>query len=231
MIAGATAQAVDIDATKWQAADLAWINSPSNPTGQVHTSEQLIEAIKWARKNNSVVASDECYLSFSSDAKSILAFANGDNSNLIAVFSLSKRSNLAGYRAGFIVGDPKLIAQIREIRKHAGMMVPLPVQKAMAAALADETHVMEQAGRYNQRREILKSALEKIGFKIEHSQAGLYIWCTKDEDCWQTVDWFAGHGVLVTPGSFYGESGSKFVRIALTATDEKIKQAAERISK
>jgi succinyldiaminopimelate transaminase len=231
MIAGATAQAVDIDATNWPAADLAWINSPANPTGQVQTRSQLTEVINWARKNNAVVASDECYLSFTQDATSILSLAKGDNSNLIAVHSLSKRSNLAGYRAAFIVGDPKLIAQIREIRKHAGMMVPLPVQKAMTAALADERHVTEQSDRYNQRRGILKSALEKVGFKIEHSQAGLYIWCTKDEDCWRTVDWFAEQGVLVTPGSFYGESGNKFVRIALTATDEKIKQVAERISK
>jgi succinyldiaminopimelate transaminase len=230
MIAGAKSQAVDIDANNWPAADLAWINSPANPTGQVHSTAELQAVINWSRRHNSVVASDECYLSFSVGAKSILALANGDNTNLIAVHSLSKRSNLAGYRAGFIVGDSKLIAQIREIRKHAGMMVPLPVQKAMVAALSDENHVIEQANRYQARRNLLKSALEKSGFKWEFSEAGLYIWCTRNEDCWQTVDWFAQRGVLVTPGIFYGESGSKFVRIALTATDENIKQVVERIS-
>jgi aspartate/methionine/tyrosine aminotransferase len=175
------------------------------------------------------VASDECYISFAKSAKSILSVANGDNTNLISVHSLSKRSNLAGYRAAFIVGDSKLIAQIREVRKHAGMMVPLPVQKAMVAALSDETHVSEQENRYNLRRATLKAALEKSGFKIEFSEAGLYIWCTRDEDCWSTVDWFADRGVLVTPGVFYGEQGSKFVRIALTATDENIGKTADRI--
>ncbi len=229
MIAGAQSQAVDIDATKWPAADLAWINSPANPTGQVQSDAEISAVITWSRQHKAVVASDECYLSFSTNAKSILALANGDNTNLLAVHSLSKRSNLAGYRAGFIVGDSKLIAQIREIRKHAGMMVPLPVQKAMVAALSDKNHVMEQANRYQARRELLKRALEESGFKLEFSEAGLYIWCTRDEDCWSTVDWFAQRGVLVTPGIFYGESGSKFVRIALTATDENIKQVSDRI--
>jgi succinyldiaminopimelate transaminase len=230
MIAGASSTAVDIDAASWPAADLAWINSPANPTGRVQTDAELTAVINWSRQHNAVVASDECYLSFSKDAKSILSLAAGNNTNLLAVHSLSKRSNLAGYRAGFIVGDSKLIAKIREIRKHAGMMVPLPVQKAMVAALSDQKHVIEQANRYQMRREVLKTALEKSGFKIKFSESGLYIWCTLDEDCWSTVDWFAQRGVLVTPGIFYGESGSKFVRVALTATDEKIKQTAERIS-
>ena len=230
MIAGASSTAVDIDAASWPAADLAWINSPANPTGRVQTDAELTAVINWSRQHNAVVASDECYLSFSKDAKSILSLAAGNNTNLLAVHSLSKRSNLAGYRAGFIVGDSKLIAKIREIRKHAGMMVPLPVQKAMIAALSDQKHVIEQANRYQMRREVLKTALEKSGFKIKFSESGLYIWCTLDEDCWSTVDWFAQRGVLVTPGIFYGESGSKFVRVALTATDEKIKQTAERIS-
>jgi aspartate/methionine/tyrosine aminotransferase len=175
-----------------------------------------------------VVASDECYLSFSNDAKSILALADGDNKNLIAVHSLSKRSNLAGYRAAFIVGDPLLIDEIRQIRKHAGMMVPLPVQNAMAAALSDEIHVQEQSALYQNRRKVLKPALEKSGFTIKYSESGLYIWCTRNEDCWQSVDWFASLGVLVTPGSFYGDKS--FIRIALTASDENIKSVAERIS-
>ena len=229
MMASAQAIPVEIDASTWPAADLAWINSPANPTGQVQTASELTAVINWSRQHNAVVASDECYLSFSTDAKSILSLANGDNTNLLAVHSLSKRSNLAGYRAGFIVGDSKLIAQIREIRKHAGMMVPLPVQKAMVVALSDKKHVIEQANRYQARRELLKGALEKNGFKLEFSTSGLYIWCTRNEDCWSTVDWFAQRGVLVTPGIFYGETGGKYVRIALTATDENIKKVSDRI--
>ena len=227
LMASADAVAVDIDATTWPTADLAWLNSPSNPTGQVQNDEQISAVISWARKNNAIVASDECYLSFAKDAKSILALASGNNTNLLAVHSLSKRSNLAGYRAAFVVGDSKLIDQIRQIRKHAGLMMPLPVQQAMITALSDEKHVQEQVQRYNNRRSSLSSALLSVGFTIEHSEAGLYIWCSKGEDGYKTVDWFASHGILVTPGSFYGSEN--FVRIALTATDENIAKAVARI--
>jgi succinyldiaminopimelate transaminase len=227
MMASAPAIPVEIDASTWPAADLAWLNSPSNPTGQVQSDDQLRACINWVRKNNSIIASDECYLSFADNAKSILALANGDNTGLLAVLSLSKRSNLAGYRAGFVVGDSKLIDQIRQVRKHAGLMVPLPVQQAMITALSDEVHVTEQAARYRARRETLKSALLSQGFRIEHSEAGLYIWCTKGEDGYKTVDYFAQLGILVTPGAFYGSDN--FVRIALTATDENIDKAAARI--
>jgi len=229
LMASAQATPVDIDANSWPKADLAWLNSPSNPTGQVQTDQELKACITWARKNQAIVASDECYLSFSDDAKSILALSNGDNTGLLAVLSLSKRSNLAGYRAGFVVGDSKLIDQIRQVRKHAGLMVPLPVQQAMITALSDEKHVKEQADRYRNRRQILKQALLSTGFKIEYSQAGLYIWCTRGEDGYKTVDYFAQLGVLVTPGAFYGSDNH--VRIALTATDENIKQVADRMIK
>lgn len=228
LMASAQATAVEIDAGTWPAADLAWLNSPSNPTGQVQTDQELTACINWARKNKSILASDECYLSFSSNAKSILALANGDNTGLLAVLSLSKRSNLAGYRAGFVVGDSKVIDQIRQVRKHAGLMVPLPVQQAMITALSDENHVKEQADRYNRRRQVLKQALLSKGFKVEYSEAGLYIWCTRGEDGYKTVDYFANLGILVTPGAFYGSDN--FVRIALTATDESIKKAADRVS-
>jgi succinyldiaminopimelate transaminase len=227
MMAAAQAIPVEIDATTWPSADLAWLNSPSNPTGQVQSDEELTACINWVRKNNSIIASDECYLSFAEDAKSMLALANGDNTGLLAVLSLSKRSNLAGYRAGFVVGDGKLVDQIRQVRKHAGLMVPLPVQNAMITALSDEAHVKQQAARYRTRRETLKSALLSQGFKIEYSTAGLYIWCSRGEDCYKTVDYLAQLGILVTPGAFYGNDN--FVRIALTATDENINKAAARI--
>ena len=227
LIAGAQAIAVDASAQDWGVADLAWINSPSNPTGEVLTDEQVLQVINWSRKNNSVVASDECYLSFASNAKSIMELADGDNTGLLAVHSLSKSSNMAGYRAAFVVGDPKLIDQIRQIRKHAGLMLSSPVQAAMITALSDNKHVVEQANRYSNRRDILSSALNTAGFTIKHSKAGLYIWCTKGENCFKTVDWFASLGILVTPGSFYGDDN--FVRVALTATDENIMKASERI--
>jgi aspartate/methionine/tyrosine aminotransferase len=138
---------------------------------------------------------------------------------------------MAGYRGAFLVGDRKLIAQIREVRKHAGMMVPLPIQCAMVAALSDETHVQEQRARYNSRRSILAPALQAAGFRIDDSAAGLYIWCTRSEDAWASVDWLAKIGILATPGNFYGPLGASHIRVAMTATDSQISEAAERILK
>ncbi|CAB4729609.1 unannotated protein [freshwater metagenome] len=234
MIHGAKAIPVDIDASTWPKSEMAWINSPSNPTGRVHSVEELQSVISYARSQNSLVVSDECYISFPAKGAapvSILKLANGDNKNLIAVHSMSKRSNLAGYRAGLIVGDAEIIGQIREVRKHAGMMVPLPIQRAMTAALGDETHVAEQAERYSARREILSGALIKAGFQIDFSTAGLYIWCTRNESSWDSVAWLAGLGILATPGIFYGEAGAQHIRIAMTASDTQIKDAADRILK
>jgi succinyldiaminopimelate transaminase len=222
---------VDIDADTWPYADLAWVNSPSNPTGRVHTESELRAIIQWARTHDSVAISDECYLEFgdTTTPPSMLAYADGNNKNLLALHSLSKRSSLAGYRAAFLVGDPELIAQIRELRKHAGMMVALPVQKAMTIALGDDDHVALQRDRYNARRATLRPALEASGFRIDESVAGLYLWCTRGEDSWQSVDWLAELGILATPGSFYGPDGSQHIRIAMTATDIAIADACARI--
>lgn len=234
MIHESEAIAVDIDASTWPKSDIAWINSPSNPTGRVHSIGEMQAVINYARGNNSLVVSDECYISFpakGSEPVSILKLANGDNKNLLAAHSMSKRSNLAGYRAGLIVGDPEIISEIREVRKHAGMMVPLPIQRAMTAALGDEVHVDEQAERYANRREVLSSALVKAEFQIDFSNAGLYIWCTRNEDCWDSVSWLADLGILATPGIFYGAAGAKHIRIAMTATDAQIADAANRILK
>ena len=232
IIAGAEPVAVDIDAQSWPDSDLAWINSPSNPTGRVHTESELRAAIDYSRSHNAPVVSDECYLEFGDKAKpvSILSYTGGDNSNILAVQSLSKRSSMAGYRGAFVVGDPVLIKKILEIRKHAGMMVPLPIQHAMIAALSDDAHVQDQRARYNQRRKTLAPALESIGFRIDHSDAGLYIWCTRGEDSWKSVEVLAQLGILVTPGIFYGSDGAQHIRIAMTATDDAIADAAARIS-
>jgi aspartate/methionine/tyrosine aminotransferase len=212
---------------------MAWVNSPSNPTGRVHSEEEFKAAIEWSRKHKSVVVSDECYLEFGDSKKptSILNYTGGDNTNILAVHSLSKRSSMAGFRAAFIVGDPALIARILEVRKHAGMMVPLPVQIAMIAALSDEDHVAKQRALYNARRATLIPALRAAGFTIESSEAGLYIWATRNENCWDSVSWLAELGIIATPGVFYGELGASHIRIAMTATDAQISQAAARIMK
>jgi len=231
LLAQAKATAVAVDASQWPAADLAWVNSPSNPTGRVHSESEYRSAIAWSRSQQSVLVSDECYLEFgdSVEPTSILKYTDGDNKNILAVFSLSKRSSMAGYRAAFIVGDPALIAKILEVRKHAGMIVALPVQKAMVAALSDDRHVAEQRARYNARRAALIPALTAAGFSIDHSEAGLYIWASRAEDCWDSVAWLAEIGIIATPGIFYGELGSRHIRIAMTATDAQISDAARRI--
>ena len=231
LLAQAAATPVSLDASMWPAADMAWVNSPSNPTGRVHSEAEFKAAIDWSRKNKSVVVSDECYLEFGDTVKptSILNYTAGDNKNILAVHSLSKRSSMAGYRAAFIVGDPLLIARILEVRKHAGMMVPLPVQIAMIAALSDEDHVVKQRSLYNARRASLAPALRAAGFTIENSEAGLYIWATRNENCWDSISWLAELGIIATPGVFYGELGASHIRIAMTATDAQITEASLRI--
>ncbi|MEO3743756.1 succinyldiaminopimelate transaminase [Plantactinospora sp. B5E13] len=213
---------------------LIWVNSPSNPTGRVLPPAHLRKIVEWARERDVVVASDECYLSlgWEESPTSVLSaeVAGGDYTNLLAVHSLSKRSNLAGYRAGFVAGDRDLVGELLAVRKHAGMILPAPVQAAMVAALGDEEHVAEQRVRYATRRAVLRGALTKAGFELAHSEAGLYLWATRDEDCWTTVNWLAERGILVAPGDFYGPAGNRHVRVALTATDERVAAAADRLT-
>jgi succinyldiaminopimelate transaminase len=209
-----------------------WVNSPSNPTGRVLPAAHLRKVVDWARERGAVVASDECYLPLPWEAApvSILSVCDGRFDNVLAVHSLSKRSNLAGYRAGFVAGDPALVDELLAVRKHAGMIVPGPVQAAMVAALGDEEHVQEQRDRYAARRIVLREAFEGAGFTVEHSEAGLYLWLTRGEDSWDTVAWLADRGVLTVPGAFYGPDGHRHVRAALTATDERITEAVKRLA-
>lgn len=214
---------------------LVWVNSPSNPTGQVLPIEHLRKVVEWARERGAVVASDECYAELgwgSTPPPSILHpdVCVGSHEGLLAVYSLSKQSNLAGYRAGLVAGDVSLVRELLAVRKHAGMIVPAPVQAAMVAALADDEHVADQKARYAGRRTVLLSALRSGGWRVDHSEAGLYLWATRHEDCWESVAWFADRGVLVAPGAFYGAGGARHVRVALTATDERVSAAAERIA-
>jgi succinyldiaminopimelate transaminase len=213
---------------------IVWLNSPSNPTGAVLPAEHLRKVIDWARERGSVVVSDECYLSLGHEVEPVSVLhpsvSAGRFDGLLAVHSLSKSSSLAGYRAGFVTGDPALVSRLLEIRRHAGMIMPRPVQAAMTAALSDDTHVAEQRARFQRRRAILREALVRAGFRIDHSEAGLYLWATRDEDAWQTVAWLAERGILVAPGTFYGPTGTRHVRVALTAPDERIAAAAGRLA-
>jgi succinyldiaminopimelate transaminase len=234
-LAGAEPVATDgLTALGPASVELVWVNSPSNPTGRVLPPEHLRKTVDWARERGAVLVSDECYAEFGWDAEPVSVLhpdvCGGSHDGLLAVHSMSKRSNLAGYRAAFVAGDPALVAGLLEVRKHAGMMVPAPVQAAMIAALGDTAHVDEQRGRYAARRAVLRAALVGAGFTVEHSEAGLYLWCTRGEGCWETAAWLADRGILVAPGDFYGPSGARHVRVALTASDERIAAAAHRLT-
>ena len=235
-LAGASAQAVEaLTALGPQRLDLLWINSPANPTGRVLPPEHLRKVVDWARERGTVLASDECYADLWYDGEppsSVLSpeVCGGSHAGLLSVHSLSKRSNLAGYRAGFVAGDPALVARLLEVRKHAGMIVPGPVQAAMTAAVRDDEHVVGQRQVYAARRAALLPAFEAAGFMVEGSAAGLYLWATRNEDCWASVDWLADRGILVAPGEFYGPTGGRHVRVALTVTDERVAAAVARLA-
>ena len=213
---------------------LVYLNSPSNPTGKVLGVDHLRKVVSWARERGALVASDECYIGLGWDAAplSVLhpAVSEGDHAGLLGIHSLSKSSSLAGYRAGFVAGDAALVAELLAVRKHAGMMVPTPVQAAMVAALDDDGHEREQRERYARRRDALLPALRSAGLTVDHSEAGLYLWATRGEPCRDTVAWLAQRGILVAPGEFYGPGGSRHVRVALTATDERIAAAVQRLT-
>ncbi|MBV1936936.1 bifunctional succinyldiaminopimelate transaminase/glutamate-prephenate aminotransferase [Streptomyces sp. BV286] len=213
---------------------LLWLNSPSNPTGRVLSAGELERIVAWAREHGILVFADECYLElgWEADPVSVLhpEVCGGSYEGIVAVHSLSKRSNLAGYRAAFLAGDPAVLGDLLQIRKHGGMMTSAPTQAATVAALADDTHVREQRERYAARRQLLRDALVRHGFRIEHSEASLYLWATRGESCWDTVAHLAALGILVAPGDFYGPAGERFVRVALTATDERVRAAVQRLA-
>ena len=215
---------------------LLWLNSPSNPTGEVLSTAQLAAIVRWARERGIIVASDECYalLPWTVDeVPSVLdpRVNGGSLEGLLTVYSLSKQSNLAGYRAAFVAGDPELVGELVAVRKQAGMMLPGPVQIAMTAAIGDDDAPAAQREIYRARRAILEPALDAAGGTVHGSQAGLYLWTTFGEDAMISVGRLAESGVLVAPGMFYGVGGGSFVRVALTATDERIASAARRLER
>jgi len=238
-LAGARPMATDsLTAVGPERPALVWVNSPANPTGRVLPIEHLRKMVAWARERGTVLVSDECYLEMASweagsgRPVSLLHpdVCDGDVTGLLAVHSLSKRSNLAGYRCAFVAGDPALVGELLAVRKNLGMMMPGPQQRAMIAALDDDEHVARQHATYAARRATLRDALTGAGLRIDHSEGSLYLWATRDEPCWDTVGWLAGHGILVAPGAFYGPRGNRHVRVAFTATDERIAAARARLT-
>lgn len=213
---------------------LLYLNSPANPSGRILGVHELRRIVDWARERGVLVVSDECYLDFAWEAPVVSVLhpdvSGGDLTGLVALHSSSKRSNLAGYRAAFLSGDADVVSELLAVRKHLGFMVPTPVQAALAATLGDDAHVAEQRERYARRRLQLRAALEAAGFTIDHSEGALYLWATRGEPCRATIDWLAERGILAAPGEFYGPAGAQHVRIAFTATDERIAAAAERLS-
>lgn len=232
-VVGATAVAEDNPALWPDTTRLIWLNSPGNPDGKVLSVTDLRAAVARARELDAIIVSDECYteLNWCADGPtpSILdpRVIDGSRHNILAVCSLSKQSNLAGYRAGFAAGCSQVLGQVLEVRKHMGLITPSPVQSAMVAALGDETHVDVQREVYRARRSVLRSALEASGFRIDHSEAGLYLWATTGAPAWDTVEILADSGILAVPGTFYGDDSH--VRLALTASDDAIAEAARRL--
>ncbi|PRY69420.1 succinyldiaminopimelate aminotransferase [Glaciihabitans tibetensis] len=234
-LAGASVVTAD-DPAAWPAnTKLIWLNSPGNPDGRVLGIAGLAAAVARARELGAVIANDECYaeLNWAGDepTPSILdpRVVGNSTESVLSVYSLSKQSNLAGYRAGFVAGCAATIDALLAVRKHAGLIPPAPVQAAMVAALGEDEHVSAQRELYRSRRARLLPALQDAGFRIDHSEAGLYLWATRGEDAWTTVAAMAELGILVVPGSFYGTGAPHHVRVALTTTDALIDEAVTRL--
>ncbi|TDO46293.1 succinyldiaminopimelate aminotransferase [Kribbella sp. VKM Ac-2527] len=213
---------------------VAYLNSPRNPSGQITSAAELRAAVEWARANDVLLVSDECYIEFGWDERPVTVLhpdvCGGSFDNLLAVHSLSKRSNLAGYRAGFVAGDERVVAELLAVRKHAGLMVPSPIQAAMAVAFGDDAHVEVQRERYIRRRAVLRDALTDAGWRITLSEGGLYLWAEHPSyDAYGSVAELADRGILVAPGAFYGTAGERHVRVALTGTDERVDAAVKRL--
>lgn len=206
-----------------------WVNSPSNPTGAL---SDLAEAALWGRAHAVPVLSDECYADFTWDGRPRSILEHGSD-GVLAVHSLSKRSNLAGVRVGFYAGDPVLVGYLSELRKHSGFMVPGPVQAAAVAAYGDETHVEVQRGRYLSRLRSMSVLLGSIGLSTTMPAGGFYLWVeAPDGDSWGLAETLARRaGILASPGEFYGEPGAGHVRLAMVQPEEKIELAAERLGK
>ena len=235
MLAGARTLATDsLTAIGPEVPRVLWLNSPANPSGRVLPADHLRKVVDWCRHRGTLLVSDECYIELGWDAEPVSVLhpdvCGGAPDGILAVHSLSKRSNLAGYRCAFVAGDPAIVGELLAVRRNLGLQLPGPQQVAMAAALADDDHVEQQRQRYAARRAVLRRALEGAGFRIDHSEGSLYLWASRDEDCWRTVAALAELGILVAPGVFYGAAGWEHVRVAVTVTDERAEAAARRLA-
>ena len=225
------------DAATLAAADpaprLIWVNSPSNPTGRVLGVDALRELVRVCRERGTIVVSDECYLDLGWESTPVSALhpdvCGLTHDGVLALHSLSKRSNLAGYRVGFVAGDPALVAELASVRRNLGLQLPAPQQAAAIAALDDDEHVAAQRARYAARRDVLRPAVEAAGLRVEHSEAGLYLWATRGEPAADTQARLAERGIVAVSGAEYGEAGGAHVRFALTATDDAVARAAARL--
>ncbi len=202
-----------------------WVNSPGNPAGGL---DDLGEASRWGRAHDVPVLSDECYVEFTWEGPRRTILEHGAD-GVLAVHSLSKRSNLAGVRAGFYAGDGDLVAYLREVRKHAGLMVPGPVQAAAVAAWYDDDHVEGQRGRYWRRLELMQAILGTAGVPCDLPAGAFYLWVPAEGDAWGLTRRLAEEGgALVAPGEFYGDPDH--VRVAVVQPDERLELVGERLS-
>lgn len=206
---------------------LLWINSPSNPTGEL---DDLGAAARWGRAHGVPVFSDECYVEFTWDGPGRTILEHGLD-GVIAVHSLSKRSNFAGGRVGFYAGDAELVAYLRIVRQHAGLMVPGPAQAAAVVALDDDDHVETQRRRYRDRLDLMAAVLAQwSGIDVTRPRGAFYLWVPVDDGWAFTERLAAAGGAIVSPGEFYGGEGSAFVRVAVVQPDERIELVADRLS-
>jgi aspartate/methionine/tyrosine aminotransferase len=210
-----------------QRALLLWVNSPSNPTGSL---DDLGAAATWGRTHGVPVFSDECYTEFTWSGPSQSILQHGID-GVVAVHSLSKRSNLAGVRVGFYAGDADIVEYLKEVRKHAGFMVPGPAQAAGVAALDDDEHVRVQRERYMSRLRLMSDVLSQwSGYEFPMPDGGFYLWADVG-DAWQFAERLARDGgALVSPGDFYGAGGSSHVRVAVVQPDSALQRVAQRLS-
>lgn len=250
-LAGARVLKVDdvADTDSWShepSVRAVWVNSPSNPTGVIYSAQQMAQIVRAARQIGAVVLSDECYALMNWCDNNMRAIelggmiesspcalgsdvCDGSAEGILVLYSLSKQSNMAGFRTALIAGDHTIVNTMTNDRKQIGMIVPGPVQAAMAAGLQDRQAVAEQYGRYRQRLGDLVVALRAYGYSTSMPQGALYVWVrAKSGDCWKDLEALARIGIVASPGEFYGDPGA--LRFSATATDDQIAQAVERLA-
>ncbi len=218
----------DLEAVDWAGVALLWLNYPNNPTGAVASRDFLEQAAELARRHDFVLAADEAYTELWFDERPPSVLELSDRRNVLAFQSLSKRSSMTGYRSGFAAGDADLIAALRAFRPTVGTAPQEFVQRAAIAAWEDEEHVERNRARYREKRELFLELLTRKGLRVAGSRAGIYLWV--EVPAGESSEGFAEtlleHGVVVTPGSYFGASGEGYVRVALTPTLEECRRAA-----